>query len=83
MYGAMGIAIILLLLAGCSLAVMMLTRQWALEEHGVDIEEDKLELSELDQFSAHQKLVLGLLLLPAFVVVIVATGYVLSAVVAV
>jgi hypothetical protein len=79
----MGIAIILLLLAASSLAVMILTRQWVLEEHGVDLDDDSVELGDLDKFTGRQKLILALLLMPAFVVVIVAVGYVLSTIVSV
>lgn len=74
----MSIALILLLVGGCLIAGLILLRKWALEKADVDIEHESLNKRKFNQLKFRQKIILGLLIMPAFVFLFIVFLYLLT-----
>jgi hypothetical protein len=71
-------AFILLIVAVSMFAAIILTRQWVLERRGIDLDDNRLELQDVESFTSQQKLVLGLLFAPGALFLVVTVVYVLA-----
>lgn len=75
------LGIVLLIVAGSLLGLIILLRSWAIERRGIDPEVQSMNLGEVQHFSSRQKVILGLLMVPAALLLVGAVAYVLASVV--
>lgn len=73
--------IIFLLVAGTLVTGIALTRQWALDQRGIDLESESMGVTEVKHFTSKQKLLLTFLVAPVVLVLVIGLAYLLASVV--